>query len=184
MSPNMETPEASTTKTTGQSRVDGSTRTDAWNQWKDAAAEHAQAVDDWRSAKELKSVRDSDLVKAYDDEDATDQLRAKVAKLAASATKKQGNMLSRKQDAKKKLDVAYEFVQSFEEHPAPKPIIPDPEDDEEEAPAPKPKKPLLDEKRARETDADFTGKKDGTSDVSKLKEASDARKVSGDKKGK
>lgn len=183
--------QTATTKPSPQARIDGKTADDAWEEWKEKAADHAELVDLWKSAQAARDVRLDDLVKAHD-HDIPGAQRADVAKQASDAVAKEKLLLTKKQEAKKALDAARDTVKSFRETKDPEPIFPDDEedddeeDDDEDEPKPIAKKPPLSEKRAKETDADFTGKKDGTSDVSKLKAASDARKVSGDpaKKGK
>lgn len=114
----------------GQDRLDGGNITQAWDAYKDVAAEHAKAAQVWKNAQETASVRGDDLIKVHAHKPFDDKSAARVAKECARAMQAEKAALANKQESKKNLDAAWATVASFSDETPVRPLIPDDEEEE------------------------------------------------------
>lgn len=92
--------------------------------YKEAAADFAEKAQTWADAKELQEVRADDLVRVFHrpNDDHDEALR--VARATAKAIESCKVALEEKQQAKKALDAAWAAKRSFEPDLSPEPLIP------------------------------------------------------------
>lgn len=114
----------------GQDRIDAgdgkpASEAAAWDGYKDAAADHAQKAQTWKDAKETLLVRLDDLQKVHEHRPFDPNAAAGVSKAAAQAVKREKDALVSKQEAKAKLDDAWETVRSFSDTEPVRPMMPD-----------------------------------------------------------
>lgn len=115
-----------------QSRVDGDadmTEAEAWEQFKEASADHEVKKQRWADAQKAREVRLDDLVKVHAHKPFDSSAAARVSKEAAKSVQREKDTLEEKQKANKAVGAARDVLRQYLGEEKARSLIPDDEAD-------------------------------------------------------